>query len=171
VQSLETKFSPTKLGLVLAAALSLLAVSAAQAADPVVEEARKSYREQVEPICKSSTQSNSKILKGVEGQVNKGALAPAGRRFLRASTVFGRAVKKIAKVPRPSTDAAALGKWVGLLKEQGSWLRKIGQALKAEKEGKARTYAQKLDRSNKAANRTVFEFEFRHCEIDSSKFL
>jgi hypothetical protein len=170
VHSLEMKSSLPKLGLALIA-VTLVAVPAALAADPVVEEARKTYREQVEPICKSSTNNNARILKGVEGQVNKGALVPAGKRFIRASGAFGKAVQKIAKVPRPSSDAAKLSKWIGYLKEQQSWLRKIGQALKAEKEGPARTYAVKLDRSNKDANRTVFEFEFRHCEIDSSKFL
>ena len=170
MQSLETKTSLTKLGLTLVAAL-LVAVPTAIAADPATEEARKAYREQVDPLCKSSTDNNSRILKGVESQVNKGALVPAGKRFLRASEAFGKAVQKIVKVPRPSSDAARLGRWIDLLKEQQTLLRKIGQALKAEKESQARNHAGKLDRSNKRANQEVFEFEFRHCEIDSSKFL
>ena len=159
-----------RLSLASIAALLVMA-SAALAADPVVEEARKTYREQVEPICKASTENNARVLKGVEGQVNNGNLVPAGKRFIQASTVFGTAVKKIAKVPRPTADAETLKKWVGFLTEEESLLRKIGKALKAEQENKARTYATALNRANKKANNTVVEFEFNHCEIDSSKFL
>jgi hypothetical protein len=171
VESFGRKLSLPTLGLAVIAAL-FVAVPAAQAAeDPVVVEARKAYRAQVEPICKSSTDNNARILKGVEGQVKKGVLVPAGKRFIRASEAFGKAVGKIAKVPRPSTEAQLVGKWIGYLKEQESWLRKIGLALKAEQEGKARANAVKLDRANKNGNELMIDFEFNYCKISSDKFL
>lgn len=155
-----------------AIAALLVAVPAAQAAeDPVVVEARKAYRAQVEPICKSSSDSNAKILKGIEKQVKNGVLVPAGKRFIRASEAFGKAVKRIAKVPRPSTEAQLVGKWIGYLKEQEKWLRKIGQALKAEKEGQANAGATKLDNANRDGNELMIDFEFNHCKIKSDKFL
>jgi hypothetical protein len=171
VESSTTKSSLPRLGLAVVTALLVMVPAALAAEDPAVVEARKVYREQVEPICKKSTDDNSRILKGVEGQVNHGALVPAGKRFIRASSIFGAAVAKLAKVPRPSSDTATLKEWIGYLKEEKSLLQKIGQALKAEKENKARTFAASLNRTNKKANNTVIEFEFRHCEIDSSKFL
>ena len=171
MESLARKSSLPRLGLALAVALFAIAPAALAAEDPAVVEARKVYRDQVEPICKSATDKNRKILKGVEGQVKNGALVPAGKRFVRASDAFGKAVQKIAKVPRPSSETKVVGEWIGYLKEQESWLRKIGKALKAEKESKARAGAVKLDRANKNANEVMINFEFNYCRIESDKFL
>ncbi|HEY8082382.1 MAG TPA: hypothetical protein VIE64_02340 [Solirubrobacterales bacterium] len=171
MESLAAKSSLPRLGLAILAALVVMVPTAMAAEDPAVVEARKVYREQVEPICKKSTEDNSRVLKGVEAQVNNGALVPAGKRFIRASNIFGTAVAKLAKVPRPSADASTLKEWIGYLTEERSLLQKIGQALKAKKENKARTFATSLNRTNKKANNAVIEFEFHHCEIDSSKFL
>lgn len=157
-----------ELSVVLAVGL-LLAVPVAAAAEG--EPTRQEYVGKVEPICKSSTRTNSRILKGVKGQVNAGKLVPAGRRFVRASTALGRSTTLIAKVPRPSGDAAKLTKWIGHLREQQTFLRKIGQALKAKNRGKASRYAVKLNRSNRQANNTVISFGFKHCRIESSRFL
>jgi hypothetical protein len=132
---------------------------------------RTEYKAEVEPICKQNTETSSSILKGVKGQVQQDKLVPAGKRFIRASGALGKAVTQIAAVPKPSEDATKLDKWIGYLKEEKSFLQKIGQALKAKNKFKAQQYAVKLNQNNNRANNTVIGFGFNHCRIDSSKFL
>lgn len=158
------KSSLSLLGLALAVAL-LVAAPLALAVD------RTEYKAEVEPICKQNTETSTSILKGVKGQVQQGKLVPAGRRFIQASGALGKAVTQIAAVPQPPEDAVKLDKWIGYLKEEKSFLQKIGQALKAENKSKASQYALKLNKSNRNANNTVISFGFNHCRIDSSKFL
>jgi hypothetical protein len=135
------------------------------------EPTREEYVATVEPICKQNTETNSRILRGVEGQVKRGDLVPAGKRFLRAGAALGSSVRQIAAVPRPGADAVKLEKWIGYLKQEKVYLQKIGQALKAENKFKAQQYAVKLNQNNNRANNTVISFGFDHCRIDSAKFL
>jgi hypothetical protein len=132
---------------------------------------RSEYVAAVDPICKANTEANSQILKGVKRQVKRGKLAPAGRRFIRAATALGKTVRQIAAVPQPPADKAKLGKWVGYLKREQAYLRKIGKYLKAGKKGKAQHEAVQLNSNNSRANNTVVGFGFRECKIDSAKFL
>lgn len=150
----------------LAAAVALL-VTAPLAYAVTIEE----YRAAVEPICKQNTETSTSILKGVKTQVQQDKLVPAGKRFIRASTALGKAVTQIAAEPQPSEYEVKLDKWIGYLKDQKTYLQKIGQALKADDKFKAQKYAVKLNKANKQANNTVISFGFNHCRIDSSKFL
>jgi hypothetical protein len=164
VGSSARKSSLSLLG--LAAAVAML-VAAPLAFAITLDE----YRAQVEPICKRNTETSTTILKGVKTQVQRDELGSAGRRFIRASAALGKAVTQIAAVPKPTEEAVKLGKWIGYLKEQKTYLQQIGQALKAGNKGKAQQTAVKLNKSNKRANDTVISFDFDHCRIDSSKFL
>ena len=132
---------------------------------------RAEYAAAVEPICKRNSDANSRILKGVKGQVKSGKLALAGRRFVRAAAALGKAVRQIAGVPRPATDEAKLKRWVGYLQKEQSYLQQIGRYLKVGKKGKAQHEAVGLSRNNSRANNTVVGFGFRECRIDSSRFL
>lgn len=152
------------LGLALAFALMV-------AAPVALADERDEYVERVEPICKANTDANARILKGVKEQVKNGKLVPAGRRFIRASAALGKSVTQIAAVPRPVADAAKLTKWIGYLKEEKSYLQKIGQALKAENKFKAQKLAVELNKNNNKANNTVISFGFDECRIDSSRFI
>ena len=147
----------------------LVAVPVALAAEG--EMTRAEYVERVEPICKANTEANSRILKGVKGQVQKGQLVPAGKRFVRASGALGKAVGKIDAVPRPATDAAKLTKWIGYLKNEKRFLQQIGQSLKAGNKVKAQKLAVKLNDNNTDANNIVISFGFDECKIDSSRFI
>lgn len=167
VGSLARSSSLPKLGLAVAAAL-LVAIPVALAAE---EPTREEYVAQVEPICAKNSDENSRILKGVKGQVTGGELVQAGKRFIKASTVLGRSVRAIAEVPQPSADAAKLQKWIGYLKLEQSYLRKIGKALKAGDKFKAQKYAVQLNRNNNRANNTVISFGFHQCKIESSRFI
>lgn len=153
--------------LVLAAAVALLVVA------PVAlgAEDRATYVKEVEPICAANTKANARILKGVKGQVQRGKLRPAGRRFIRASAALGRSVRQIAQVPRPEADAVKLTKWIGYLKGEKRFLFLIGKALKSNNKFRAQKLAVKLNRNNNRANNTVISFGFKECRIDSSKFI
>ena len=155
--------------------LFMLAVATAVAllvSVPVAQaDERSEYVAQVEPICKANTEANTRILKGVKGQVQKGDLAPAGQRFIRAAGALGKAVTQIASVPQPPADAVKLTKWIGYLKSEKTYLRQIGGALKAENKFKAQKLAVKLNNNNNKANNTVISFGFDECRIDSSRFI
>lgn len=152
--------------------LALALVVALLVAVPVaLADERDEYVAKVEPICKANTEANARILKGVKGQVQRGDLVPAGRRFIRASTALGKAVGQIAAVPQPSADTVKLTKWIGYLKSEKSLLQRIGQALKAEDKHKASKLAVKLNDNNTDANNTVLSFGFDECKIDSSRFI
>lgn len=155
--------------------LSMLAVATAVAllvSVPVaLADERSDYVAKVEPICKANTEANTRILKGVKGQVQKGDLVPAGSRFIRAAGALGKAVTQIAAVPQPPEDATKLTKWIGYLKSEKDYLRQIGAALKAENKFKAQKLAVKLNNNNNKANNTVISFGFDECRIDSSRFI
>jgi hypothetical protein len=155
------------IGLALIVAL-LMAVPGAFAAE---EPTRDQYVAKLEPICKANTAANSRILKGVKGQVQKGKLVPAGKRFIRAAGALGRSTGQMAKVPRPAADTAKLGKWFGYLKSEKRFLHLIGKALKSGNKFKAQKLAVKLNRNNNQANNTVISFGFDECRIDSSRFI
>jgi len=164
--SSATTSSLPRLALAIAVA-SLVVVPVALAATP----AQIEYAEGVEPICKRNSEANSRILKGVKGQVQRGDLKAAGRRFVRASTALGKAVAQIDQVPKPVEYEAKLTKWVGYLKQEKTYLQQIGGALKADDKIKAQKLAVKLNRNNNQANNTVISFPFKECRIDSSRFL
>jgi hypothetical protein len=168
VGSRTGRSSWVKLSVALALAL-VLAVPVAGAIEP--NPTRDEYVAAVEPICKANTEANSRILEGVKEQVKDGDLGPAGRRFIRAAVALGKSVRQIAAVPKPSVDEAKLEKWVSYLKQEQTYLQKIGKALKAGNKFQAQKYAVQLNRNNNRANNTVISFGFKHCRIDSSKFL
>jgi hypothetical protein len=168
VGSSSRKSSLSLLSLAVAVALLVMAPLALAIAEPPT---RAEYKEAVEPLCKQNTETSSTILKGVKSQVKQDKLVPAGKRFIRASTALGKAVTQIAAVPKPTEDATKLDKWIGYLKQEKSYLQKIGQALKARDKYKAQQAAVKLNQNNNRANNTVISFGFNHCRIDSSKFL
>lgn len=165
----SAKMSPLPvLGLALVVGLLALVPGALAAEGEVT---LPEYVERVEPICASNTKSNSKILKGVKDQVKQGKLAPAGKRFIRASGVLNRSTAQIAQVPKPAPQATKLTKWIGYLKQEGEYLRLIGKSLKSGNKYKAQKLAVKLNDNNNKANNTVISFGFKECRIDSSRFI
>lgn len=164
-----TMSSLPKLSLALAVAL-VVAVPVALASEEGEVE-REAYVERLEPTCKRNTEANSRILKGVKGQVTNGKLVPAGKRFIRASRVLGRSVAQMAKVPKPGADEARLSKWFDYLKREKRLLQLIGRSLKAGNKYAAQKFAVNLNRNNNRANNTVISFGFKECRIDSSRFI
>jgi hypothetical protein len=152
--------------LALATAVALLAAVPVALADE-----RSEYVERVEPICKANTEANARILKGVKDQVKQDKLVPAGKRFIRASSALGKTVTQINAVPKPPEDGPKLTKWIGYLKQEKTFLQKIGSALKANDKFHAQKLAVELNKNNNKANNTVISFGFDECRIDSSRFL
>lgn len=157
-----------RLALALAVAL-LVAAPAATAEDG--EPTRSEYVERLEPICAANGKANSRILKGVKRQVQRGRLTPAGKRFIRASGALGRSIAQMGKVPKPSADTAKLSQWFRYLGKERTYLRLIGKALKSNNKFKAQKLAVNLNKNNNRANNTVISFGFKECRIDSSRFI
>jgi len=157
-----------KLGIVLAGALSalLLAVPLAHGAELTVDE----YTEQAEPICKTNVDANKRIFKGTKQQIKNGKLKKASRSFSRATRAFGKTINQLAAVPKPAGYEAKIDKWLGLLRDEKDIIRKIGQALAAEKRAKAESFSVELNRNTNKANNAVISFGFDYCRLDSSRF-
>src|ERR1044072_4966487 len=100
----------TGLGIVaapLCVALLLVALPASAA-----EVTREEYKADVEPICKTNTEANEKILKRERSKANQGKRKPAGRQFLRAATALKGTLRQLKAVPQPTSDETRLGAWV-----------------------------------------------------------
>jgi hypothetical protein len=155
-------FAAATVVMVAAGALAGLAIAA--------EQTRESYVAQVEPICKTNTKANERILAGVEKKVKQGNLKVAAGQFTQAAGAFEKAVKQIRAVPQPPADQAKLTKWLGYLNEETKLLGGIGKALKAGNKSKAQTLSVRLTHNGNLANNAVLGFEFNYCLIDSSRF-
>lgn len=156
---------------VLAAALGALLVAAVALATTSPTQTREGYVAQVEPICKSNTKANERILSGVRGYIKQDKLKLAATQFRKSSEAFSKATKQIAAVPQPSADATKLAKWIGYLKDETKLLGEIGQALKAEKKTRAQELLVRAEAASRQANNTVVSFEFHYCVINQSRFV
>jgi hypothetical protein len=159
--------------LYVGAAVALLAMAlGATAALGVTsaDQTRETYVTQVEPICKTNTKANERILAGAEKKVKEGKLKVAAGQFTQAAGAFTKAVKQIKAVPQPVADQAKLGKWIGYLETETKLLGEIGKALKAGNKTKAQTLSVKLTHNGNLANNAVLGFDFDYCLIDSSRF-
>ncbi len=154
----------------IAAALTTGLLAAGALGVTSAEQTRESYVTAVEPICKTNTKANERILRGAEKKVKEGKLKVAAGQFTQASAAFGKTIKQLAAVPQPVADKAKLGKWLGYLEDEKKLLGEIGKALKAGKKSKAQTLSVKLTHNGNLANNAVLGFDFDYCLIDSSKF-
>jgi hypothetical protein len=156
---------------VVAAALGAPLVAAVALASTSPTQTREGYVASVEPICKTNTKANERILADVRSYIKKDKLKPAGTQFSKAADAFSKATKQIAAVPQPSADGAKLTKWIGYLKDEAKLLGEIGKALKAEKKTRAQELLVRAEAASRQANNTVVSFEFHYCVINQSKFV
>lgn len=144
-----------------------LACASLASADEVT---RDSYKAEVEPVCKTNTEANEKILKGVRQQVKQGQLKPAGAKFTKASKALQGAYDQLKAVPQPLADTAKLGKWLSYVKTEADLFESAAKALKAGDKTKAQTFVVKLTHNATLANNQVLSFGFRYCKLEPSKF-
>jgi hypothetical protein len=156
---------------VVAAVVCAVALAAVALGSTSPTQTREGYVAQVEPICKTNTKANERILANVRGYIKKGKLKLAATQFRKASEAFGKATKQLKAVPQPSADAAKLGTWLTYLDGDTKLLGEISKALKAEKKTRAQELLIRLEASSRQANNTVLGFEFRYCVINQSKFV
>ena len=149
-----------------AAALALLGVSAAAAA----EQTRETYVAAVEPICKSNTEANERILGDVKQQVKEGKLKPAAAQFGKAAATLKRAAAQLKAVPQPSADQAKLAKWLGYVRAEADLFESVAKKLKAGDKNGAQAMVIRLTHNANLANNQVLAFDFTYCRLEPSKF-
>lgn len=134
------------------------------------DQTREGYVAAVEPICKTNTKANDRILAGVRKQIKQGKLDLAAARFFKAADAFGRATEQIRAVPQPPADATRLAKWLSRLDDEETLLRRIGEDLKAGRKSRAQADSVRLAHNGNLANNAVLGFEFTYCLIKQSRF-
>ncbi len=146
--------------------LTMLATPFAQAE----EVTRDSYREAVEPICKTNTEANKRILKGVRRLVKEGKLKAAGSKFAKAGAALKRTHGELKAVPRPPADETKLTKWLGMIGTEVTLFGKAAKQLKADNKTGAQATVIRLTHNATQANTLVLGFEFHYCRFEPSKF-
>ena len=147
-------------------AFALLAAPFAQA----TEVTRESYKEAVEPICKTNVQANERILKNVRANVKAGKLKLAATQFTKAAEALHKAIPKLKAVPQPPADQANLAKWLKYIQEEEGFFTKIAKKLKAGDKNGATAMQIRLSHTANQANNQVLAFEFKYCRVEPSKF-
>lgn len=155
------------------AGLSAVFVAFAMLSGPFAQAAevtRESYKEAVEPICKTNTEANEKILKGVRQKVKAGKLKAAGTQFTKAGNALHKAIVQLKAVPQPTADEARLAKWLKYVAEEESLFLRAGKKLKAGNKNAAQALVVRLTSNANKANNEVLPFEFKYCRFEPSKF-
>jgi hypothetical protein len=159
----------TTAALVIAATL-VVAVSAHAEIAPGTIPNRAEYVATVDPICQKNTDSNKPILKSARLNVKADKLPAAGKNFKSVAANFGKSLKAIEAVPRPTEDSPRLEKWFTFLKTVQTNLNQIGKALNEEDKVKASHEKIRAERSSNAANNVSFVFGFKYCHLTPSQF-
>ncbi len=146
--------------------LTMLATPFAQAE----EVTRDSYKEAVEPICKTNTEANKRILKGVRKLVKEGKLKAAGGKFGKAGAALKRTHGELKAVPRPPADETKLAKWLDKINSEVTLFGKAAKQLKAGNKTGAQATVIRLTHNATQANNLVLGFEFHYCRFEPSKF-
>jgi hypothetical protein len=153
-------------GLLAASLLLLALVSIALAAEPT----RTEYTEAVEPICKSDTKANERILASVRKEVQQGKLRTAAQKFTKASAALKKALREIEAVPQPGADEARLAKWFSYVKIEAELFATAGKKLRSGDKAGAEKVVIKLSQNANKANLQVLPFGFRYCRLEPAKF-
>lgn len=143
------------------AATALLVAPAGAAEAPT----RAQYVSVAESICKRNTAANQRQLSAARRLIRKNRLKPAGRRLNRVARALMVTVRQLARRPRPTEDAATLGRWIKQLKQQANYTRAISKALLGGNRFRASRLEVQRSRNAGQANRTVLVFGFRACRV------
>jgi hypothetical protein len=156
--------------IVLLFAIVTALLGAITAVAAAAEVSRVEFRESAEPICKTDTQANERILSGVRKEVRSGKLAPASRKFGRAASALKSALRQLESLPRPSVDEARLQKWFGTVETEAGYFEAVSRQLKAGQKAAAESYVTRLTVTANKANNQVLPFEFTYCRLEPSRF-
>jgi hypothetical protein len=156
--------------LLVVAASVAVALTALTSLAVAAEATRDSYREAVEPICKTDTQANERIFAGVKQEVRQGKLKPAAVKFSKAAVALKKAIAQIQNVPAPAADASSLSKWLGKVSNEAGYFEAVSKKLRAGDKAGAEHLVNKLTTEAAAANNVVIPFEFTYCRLEPSRF-
>jgi hypothetical protein len=156
------RFAPIAIGVTLLAGTA----SASAAEAPTRDE----YVTQLESVCKPDAEATRRVMKGARADIRAERLTPAAEKFAAATSIFGGTVREIAVVPRPPADTAKLSKWVGYLKAQESYLRRITAQLQADHAIPAQRLTARFIHNGNLANNTVLAFGFDFCSFKFSRY-
>ena len=131
---------------------------------------RESYKEAVEPICKTNEEADKKIREGVKAKVKAGQLKVAAKQFTRAAAALKRAWTQLEAVPQPAADEARLAKWLKYIGTEVELFEKTAKKLKAGDKHGAEAMEIRLIHTANQANIQVLPFEFRYCRVEPSKY-
>ena len=135
------------------------------------ETTRDSYVAAVEPICKTNTEANEKILKGVRAKVKAGKLDAAAKQFFNAARALKRTRAQLLQIPKPAADAVRLTKWLGYVKREVELFEAVARKLAKGEANGAQKMVVRLISNARQANNLVLDFEFRYCKFQPSKFI
>jgi len=146
---------------------ALLAAAVALAAEGPT---RAEYVDQLEAICKPDALATQRAMKGARADIKAERLAPAAKKFAKATSIFGGTVKQISRVPRPEADTAKLAKWFTYLNRQESYLRQITAQLRQGQAIKAQRLTARFIHNGNLANNVVLAFGFNYCSFKFSRY-
>lgn len=152
----------------------LLAVAALLAfAVPALagEITREEYVAAVEPICKTNTEANEKILAGVRAKVKAGRLKAASRQFAAAARALKRTRLELLRVEKPPADAARLTRWLKSVKREVELFEAVARKLAHGEATAAQKMVVRLISNANHTNSIVLDFEFHYCRFRPSKFV
>ena len=151
-------------------AIVALAVMATASLALAAETTRAEYVAAVEPICKTTTKANEKILGGVRTEVKKGKLGPASKQFSKAASALKKTLVQLRAVPQPPADQAKLTKWLKYVGTEASLFEAASKELKAGDKTGAQAMVVRLTHNANLANDLVAAFEFEYCRFEPSRF-
>jgi hypothetical protein len=150
--------------------VAVVALLAAATLAPAATTTRAEYVAAVEPICRTNTKANERILAGVQKEVRADQLRPAAAQFAKAARALKQTRRELAAVPQPAADRARLAKWLGYIKGEVELFETTAVDLKAGKKSAAERNSAQLSREANLANDQVLSFEFKYCRAEPSKF-
>jgi hypothetical protein len=134
------------------------------------EVTRATYKEAVEPICKTNTEANERILAGVRQEVRGGKLGPAASQFSRAARALMKTIGELKAVPPPPADRSRLSRWLGKVSTEASLFEQVAAELRAGQKARAERFVTKLTNNADQADDLVIPFEFEYCRLEPARF-
>jgi hypothetical protein len=155
----------------IAALLIAFVLPCTAATAMAAETSREEFVAAAEPICKTNTEANERILAKVRSEVRDGELKPAAISFEKAAKALAATLGELKVLPRPKADAVRLESWFSEIEvEVGLFKATAGKLRSGDRAGAERMSA-KLTSAANQANLKVLPFEFRYCRAEPSRFL
>jgi hypothetical protein len=155
----------------IATLLVALVLSCTGATAMAAGTSREEFVAAAEPICKTNTEANERILARVRSEVREGELKPAAISFEKAAKALAGTLGELKALPRPTADAARLGSWFSDIEVEVGLFKATAAKLRSGERAGAERMSAKLTRAAAQANLDVLPFEFRFCRAEPSRFL